>query len=151
MPFRVPPIYPMGKQRRNQHYLSQTKNSCPGRMPFTPSLVYRCQWVFSIQINPIRVKLRQVQSEIDTKGTTTRSLKPITTSLMNHLGRSQMTDPLAMIRAWPGSVPATTHELARYGEPRRRTYIRAARIVGGDAPTPLSTEPSLTLRDSKVY
>ena len=40
MPSRAAPVFQMGKQHRNQHYLSQTKWSSPGRMPFTAGPVY---------------------------------------------------------------------------------------------------------------
>ena len=56
-------------------------------------------------------------------GTVRRSLNTYyTITHMNRLEPSEKIVPLASTRAMPGSMPTSTQELARYGEPRQRTH-----------------------------
>ena len=55
-------------------------------------------------------------------GAVGRSLNAYTITYMNQLEPSEKIVPLASTRAMPGSMPTSTQELARYGEPRQRTH-----------------------------
>ena len=68
----------------------------------------------------------QVQGRVSTdtrKGPARKNLHTHTNTYMNHLEWLSTTVPLVLIQAIPGSMPATTQEEERYGEPCQRTHL----------------------------
>jgi hypothetical protein len=98
---------------------------CPGARSSTACrsalALYIRGWLNSININ-IELQVRAHVAINVAKGPARRRLNSFSISHMNHLERSQEIVPLASIQAMPGSVPTTTQELKRYGEPRQETH-----------------------------